>query len=237
MITKNMPLADIVKVFPKAIEIFNQQRIDYCCGGKHSLEEALNEKNLDVDSYVINLNKELSEYDETQKSRLDQSRYSLAVDELIDVIIQTHHVEERKMLTQLDHLVNKILIVHYEHHKEELLKIHRLFADLKKELEEHFVKEEKVVFPLMIQIQREETDALKAFEYIKELEEEHEAAGEIIKELQAVTSDFTPPQDVCPTYIGTYETLKRLVEDIFMHIYYESSVLFPKVEALVKEVR
>lgn len=237
MITKNMPLAEIVKEFPKAIDIFNQERIDYCCGGKHSLEEALIEKNLDVDAYVDKLNKELEEYDETQKSRLDQSRLLLPVDELIDVIIKTHHTEERVMLAQLDQLVNKILIVHYEHHSEELLKIHRLFADLKKELEEHFVKEEKVVFPLMIQIQKKEADAGKAFAYIKELENEHEAAGEIIKELQAVTSDFTPPKDVCPTYIGTYETLKRLVEDIFMHIYYESSVLFPKVEALVNENR
>ena len=234
MITPNMPLAEIVKIFPKSIEIFNQDRIDYCCGGKHTLEDALQEKKLDINAYVSMLNQEMANYDEDQKSRLDKSRYLLPVDELIDVIVKTHHVDERKMIAQLDQLVNKILIVHFEEHSEELLKVHRLFSDLKKELEEHFVKEEKVVFPLMIQIQNQAADSKKAFAYIKELEEEHEAAGELIKELQAVTRDFTPPKDVCPTYIGTYETMKRLVEDIFMHIYYESSVLFPKVEALVK---
>ena len=233
MITKNMKLADVVKVFPGVIEIFNKERIDYCCGGKNILEYALIENNIDVDYFVARLNKKMAEYDAKFKSRVDESRYLLPIDELIDVIEETHHYDERVLLSELDKLINKILIVHYEHHGDELLKVHRLFADLKKELEEHFVKEEKIVFPTMIDIGKGANDSDKVFKYIKELESEHEAAGVIIKELQIVTNDFTAPPDACPTFIGTYEKLKRLIEDIFMHIFYESSVLFVKIESLL----
>ncbi len=33
--------------------------------------------------------------------------------------------------------------VHFDHHGEELIKLHNLFADLKKELEVHFVRKMK----------------------------------------------------------------------------------------------
>ncbi|BCN31812.1 iron-sulfur cluster repair di-iron protein [Anaeromicropila herbilytica] len=234
MITKNMKLVDVVKTFPGSIEIFNKERIDYCCGGKNLLEDALRENGIDVDSFVSMLNEKIAEYDAKNGSKIDESRYALPIDQLIQVIEDTHHYDERVLLSELDKLINKILIVHFDHHGDELLKVHRLFADLKKELEEHFIKEEKIVFPVMIQIMQGVKDSDKAFSYIKELENEHEAAGDIIKELQQVTRDFTAPKDACPTYVGTYEKLKKLVEDIFMHIYYESAVLFVKVEELVQ---
>jgi len=55
-------------------------------------------------------------------------------------------------------------------------------------------------------------------------------AGEIIKQLQTATHDFTAPADGCPTYIATYALLKKLTEDIFIHIFKENTILFPKFE-------
>lgn len=59
-----------------------------------------------------------------------------------------HHVTEREMMGQIDQLLNKILIVHYPHHGEELTRVHSLFSRAKADLEEHFAKEERLVFPL-----------------------------------------------------------------------------------------
>lgn len=227
MITKNMSLADIVKELPGAIDLFNEYKLDYCCGGKDVLEEALKEVNLDVDEFVNKLNNEKDQYTANQQSKISTSLYSLNVEELIDFIEDSHHIEERELLQNLDRLVNKILIVHYEHHSEELIKVHHLFSDLKKELEEHFVKEEQVVFPMMKENAIAEDQLLFLIEGLKA---EHEAAGEIIKQLQAVTNDFNPPKDACPTFISTYQNLEKLVNDIFLHIYAETSVLFVKFE-------
>lgn len=227
MITINMSLADIVKEFPGATEIFNEHKLDYCCGGKHLLKDVLDENILNVDEFISKLNDEKEQYEANKKSKLNTSLYSLDTNELIDAIEATHHYDERKLIYEIDELVNKILIVHYDHHKEELIKIHDLFSDLKKELEKHFVKEEKVVFPLMKQTNME-TDELEAL--IKELKDEHDAAGEIIKELQIVTNNFQAPEGVCPTYLLAYDKLQRLVNDIFLHIYAETSILFKKFE-------
>jgi regulator of cell morphogenesis and NO signaling len=86
----------------------------------------------------------------------------------------------------------------------------------------HFAQEEVEVFPLM---QREATK--KAYEKVVSLESDHEAAGDLIKRLINATHDFTAPVDGCATYRATYALLKQLVEDIFLHIYKENSILFP----------
>lgn len=225
MIKKNMSLAEIVKEFPGAIDIFNENKLDYCCGGKKTLEEALDGKEINIDDFVKKLNAQKEEYVSNQENKLNTSIYTLNVKDLIVHIEDSHHIGERDLLHKLDELVNKILIVHYEHHSEELIKVHHLFSDLKKELEEHFVKEEQLVFPLM---KESDGNNEKLLSLIQELKDEHEAAGEIIKQLQVVTNNFQAPQDACPTYILTYQNLKNLIDDIFVHIYSENSVLFAK---------
>lgn len=227
MITKNMSLADIVKEFPGAIDIFNEYKLDYCCGGKDQLEEALTEANLNVDEFVNRLKSAKEQYTQQERSMIDDSLYTLNTEDLIDYIEDSHHIGERELLRNLDMLVNKILIVHYEHHSEELIMVHRLFSDLKKELEEHFVKEEQVVFPMM---KENVATADQVVSLIEELKTEHLAAGDIIKQLQTVTNDFTPPKGACATFVATYQNLKKLVNDIFLHIYAETSVLFLKFE-------
>ena len=54
MITTNMKVTDVVKAYPRAVEIFNDFHIDYCCGGK---EDALQELRIDSKSFIELLNK------------------------------------------------------------------------------------------------------------------------------------------------------------------------------------
>jgi len=227
MIEKNMTLAEVVKEFPHAIDIFNEYNLDYCCGGNDSLSAALEEKEIDIPSFVDKLNKAKEAFSSNQATKLNTSLYDLTPADLIDFIEDSHHIEERDLLYKLDGLVNKILIVHYEDYKEELIPVHHLFSDLKKELEEHFIKEEKLVFPLLKEANAENMG--RCIELMEELKAEHEAAGEIIKKLQEVTRNFQPPRGVCPTYISTYQNLKALTDDIFLHIYTENSILFEKI--------
>lgn len=122
----------------------------------------------------------------------------------------------------------KILKVHFSHHSEELLKAHRLFGLLKIELEEHLVKEEENLFPL-IEDYFETNDNKyldKIHQFIEETESEHDAAGDILKELQAVTNDYVAPEGSCNTYRLVYHKLNALEKDLFTHIYLENSVLF-----------
>lgn len=229
MITNNMKVTDVVKAYPRAVEIFNDFHIDYCCGGKDRLEDALQELRIDSKSFIELLNKKLI----TQENGADQGQVleverlmQMEVPELIDYIIDTHHIKERKLLEEIDELINKVLLAHYEHHQEQLIPLHGLFSDLRKELQQHFAKEEKIILPYMKKHYKDKGD----YTYVKELEEEHEAAGEIIKEIEKCTNDFTPPEDGCTSYRLTFQKLSELIKDIYIHIFTENSLLFQKYE-------
>lgn len=164
---------------------------------------------------------------EAVRNVIPQSIYQLSVDDLIEDIEDNHHIKEREALKRVAPMVNKIMVVHYMEHRQELVPVHRLFSDLKKELEEHFVKEEQLVFPL---VKSKGFGDEEVRTYIEELKEEHGTICEILRELKQVTQDFNAPQGACPTYIGTYKELKELTQDVLVQIYKENMILFPKGE-------
>jgi regulator of cell morphogenesis and NO signaling len=229
MITNQMKLSDIVKAYPRAIDIFNDFHIDYCCGGKDRLEDALKELSIDPKSFIDLMNKKLADTKiktEGNEVLLIEQLTQMNVPDLIDYIVTTYHDKERNLIAEIDGLMNKVLLVHYEHNHSQLVPLHSLFSDLRKELEEHFAKEEKLVFPYMKKTYLESSND----GYVKELEDEHDAAGNIIKEITACTNDFKAPEGACTSYRMLFGKLDELTKDIFNHIFTENSLLFPKYE-------
>ncbi len=229
MITGKMKITDVVKAYPKAIEIFNDFHIDYCCGGNDALEDAVKELGIESNSFIELLNKKLA--NQAHKSNKEQvlameRLMEMSIPDLIDYIIDTHHLKERGLLAEIDELINKVFLVHYEHHQEQLIPLHSLFSDLRKELQQHFVKEEKLIFPYM----QKNFNGDKGINYVKSLEDEHEAAGNLIKEITACTNDFTAPEDGCTSYRVLFQKLQELVKDVYIHIFIENSLLFQKYE-------
>ncbi|WP_313127540.1 iron-sulfur cluster repair di-iron protein [Proteiniclasticum ruminis] len=229
MITGKMKITDVVKAYPKAIEIFNDFHIDYCCGGNDALEDAVKELGIESNSFIELLNKKLA--NQAHKSNKEQvlameRLMEMSIPDLIDYIIDTHHLKERGLLAEIDELINKVFLVHYEHHQEQLIPLHSLFSDLRKELQQHFVKEEKLIFPYM----QKNFNGDKGINYVKSLEYEHEAAGNLIKEITACTNDFTAPEDGCTSYRVLFQKLQELVKDVYIHIFIENSLLFQKYE-------
>jgi regulator of cell morphogenesis and NO signaling len=218
-------LGELVTFFPAITTRLNELHIDYCCQGDRTLLEAIKEANLQ-DEFILEVQEEYDNYlDRTDR---EDSIVEMSDEELIDLILHIHHLPERELWRELDLLINKILLVHYNHDKEHLLRLHRSFSDLKMELEEHFAKEEKELFPLILK----NDNAPESLEDIKNLiitlEDEHEGAGKIIKDIIKETADFTPPEYACPTVRVVYQKLHELIDDIFLHIAKENSVLFKR---------
>ncbi|GJM68767.1 hypothetical protein HMSSN036_09830 [Paenibacillus macerans] len=63
---------------------------------------------------------------------------------------------------------------------------------------------------------------------IAELESEHDAAGDILKQLRELTDDFQPPGHACTTYRLTYSRLEELEAMTFTHVHLENNILFPR---------
>ena len=197
-------LGDIVAEFPKASELFKQYKIDFCCGGNRPLKEAIEEANLNEQFILEKLNELYAEY--TNKNEKDRNWQEAPLGELVEHILNKHHAFMWAELPNISELTTKILRVHGTHHPE-LFKVHKLFHMLKMELESHLTKEEEIQYPAISKFEKSgnKDDLKEAVRIIKELEDEHTGAGDILKELRVITNDYAVPADGCTTYRLTYD--------------------------------
>lgn len=229
MININTKIEDIVKLDNTIMEFFNKERIDFCCNGYMTIEEVAGEKNIDPQDLLEKIKKNMDANNHGEKQGVDLEEFKgLSLREMLDSLIIDHHNKERDLLFEIDPLLNKILSVHYSSHGQELMKLHSLFGDLKKDLEEHFITEEEVTFPLMLENKNPSPEIIKK---VEDLEADHEKAGELIKEMIELTDWFKVPADGCNTYEYTFTLLKKLVKDVFIHIFKENSIMFEKYTA------
>ena len=228
LIRKDYSLGEVVTVYPAVVKKFNDMELDYCCGGSKSLELALKEKGVDVDKFVEDLNKEFKEFKFENSQYVDWREKSS--EELISHIVETHHGETFRLLKEIDPLMVKVFRVHFSHDPELLMKVHSLFGKLKCELEEHLLKEENILFPLMIKYDKanDEKEKKEIEEDIRIIVNEHEAAGDILKELAEVTDDYKVPEWGCISFKLLYNYLHDLEKDLFIHIHKENNILFPR---------
>lgn len=226
-------IGDIVTEFPKAAEILKEYKIDFCCGGDRNLTLAVKEDLADhsqAEEILAKINASYSEKEDYYQQVEDPKNFSQA--QLINYIIDKHHVYLQEILPQLSELTAKILRVHRKNHGQILKRVHRLFNHLKIELEEHLIKEEEEVFPLIIEYSKAEkkTEAKEELTKILELEAEHDKAGEIIKGIRKVTHDYQLPADACNSFKLTYKLLQDLEADLFQHIHLENNILFARIK-------
>jgi regulator of cell morphogenesis and NO signaling len=229
--TSSQKIKDIVNKFPNATEIFKSYHIDFCCGGDQPLIHEIEEHNINEKELLEKLN---SEYKRIQiDTNTNFTEYPL--DKLVDHILNKHHAYLYENLPRISELTTKILRVHGDHHPE-LLRVHKLFNNLRTELESHLIKEETVQYPAIKEYlkTKKDIDLDRAISVIKSLEEEHTGAGNILKELRKITNDYRVPDDGCSTYRLTYEKLEEMEADLFQHIHLENNILFPRLTQLKK---
>ncbi|OPJ56165.1 iron-sulfur cluster repair di-iron protein [Clostridium oryzae] len=228
MFNKNQKIGEIAAKFPRAMETFKKHKIDFCCGGDRQLTEAVKEQNLNADEIISEINEDYNKYvtEEVKDKNWASENYS----KLIEHVINTHHAYLNETLPRLSELTTKILRVHGANHSE-LSKVHKLLHSLKMELDQHLIKEEEIVFPLVVEYEKTGNKEIlsKAVENIKELEEEHEGAGAILKELREITKNYAVPQDACNSYRMTYKLLEKVEDDTFRHIHLENNIIFPRL--------
>ena len=138
---------------------------------------------------------------------------------------------------------NKVAKVH-GHHYSQVLKINQLFHEVANELLAHMQKEEEILFPFIKQLvdaKKEENKSVSApfgtvNNPIQMMEQEHESAGDIFKEIATLTNNYTPPAEACNTFKALYAKLDEFERDLHKHIHLENNILHPKAIILEKEL-
>ncbi len=229
------PIGDIVAGNYHAAGVFKEFGIDFCCGGGVSLDKACQKRNLDIEKVVEKLNQL-----KNTEINPDQNYNAWEPGYLIDHIEATHHNFVRTKTAEITAYAAKVAGVHAERHPENVA-IYEKFVALSRELLNHLEAEEERVFPLIRKIfearMRGETISEEVIGSLKNelelMEDDHEEAGDVMKEIRELSNQFTPPTDACRTYQILYLNLAGFEEDLHKHVHLENNILFKKAENLV----
>lgn len=221
-------IGEIVSILPKASEVFKKYNIDFCCGGNRPLSAAIKEQGLNETEIMQNLE---DAYYQTRELAKNVDFRGMKSSELIDYIVNTHHAYLRRALPETGDLIAKVLRAHGSNHQE-LFNVHKLFNALKTELEQHLIKEEELLFPLIKKYDSNPSSELQGqiSKVLEETEDEHEGAGNILKELRKITAEYTVPDDGCRTYELAYSMIQEIESDLFEHIHLENNILFRRFD-------
>jgi regulator of cell morphogenesis and NO signaling len=221
--TAQSTLAELIRVRPALVGLFERVGLDFCCHGDRSLAQACQASGLSVDDVVAAM-----EADEATMAEPDSSWVDLGPSELADHIEAVHHRWLHAELPEVQRLSAKVLSVHGERHPE-LERVRALVDQLSADLEQHMAKEERVLFPAI----RTLAGGSSGFPFgtvanpIAVMTAEHETAGSILRELNEVTSGYTVPADGCDSFRLLYQRLRTVQDDTHLHVFKENSVLFP----------
>ena len=227
-------VGDIVTRDPGLARVFEKLRIDYCCGGQRSLEEACAEAGADPQEVLRRLDQEAARGAGSSEPNVAE----MSLTGLIGHIESTHHELLRRELPRLRQLTAKVAGVHGEKDGR-LAEVRDVLHVLADELESHMGKEERILFPMIRELDR--TDGPVAFHCgslanpIRQMEVEHDGAGDALARLRSLTDDFTVPEWGCTTYLTTLAGLEELEGDLHRHVHKENNVLFPR--AIAEEAR
>jgi len=149
--------------------------------------------------------------------------------DLVSYILDRHHVYTRQELIRLGRLLEEAVNSHGEL-LPELLQIRVHFHHLREDLLQHLDAEEQVLFPAILKNATDGTSPV--FSTLEDLHcmalKEHEAAEELFQNIGILTRNFALPLGAAPVVRSLYLGLRDLEEDLFMHIYLENHVLFPR---------
>jgi regulator of cell morphogenesis and NO signaling len=211
---------------PATSRVFEAFGIDYCCGGKVSLEKACAERKINPNDVLAQLRTAA-----TDTARSGESWLNAPLADLCDHIEQTHHAYLKTELPRLTAMIGKVVRAHGAHHPE-MIQVQEVFADLRAEMEPHMFKEEQILFPAIRRLEQSATPLAFPFgtlqNPIRMMEQEHDNAGDCLKRLRELTADFGVPDDACNTYRALLDGLHTLEQDLHLHVHKENSILFPR---------
>ncbi|WP_179351183.1 iron-sulfur cluster repair di-iron protein [Winogradskyella vidalii] len=209
--------------------IFSKYKIDFCCNGNRTVEEACEKKG--IDSHVL-----LEELNHVLNSKTGESidYKSWPLDLLAEYIEKKHHRYVEEKIPVLRQFLDKLCKVHGERHPE-LFEVNKLFTASAGELASHLKKEELILFPFVKKMVKATLDggAVPSPQFgtvenpIAMMMEEHDNEGQRFRDIAELTDNYNPPADACNTYKVTYAMLDEFEKDLHLHIHLENNILFP----------
>lgn len=221
----------------RTAQVFRKHKIDFCCKGNRSVVEV-------AEKHKIDLDRLLGELETVQRhtTTANTDFKSWPLDLLADYIEKKHHRYVESSIPVLRQYLDKLCKVHGQRHPE-LFEINEHFNLSAGQLAMHMKKEELLLFPWVRKMvkadQQGELLDRPHFGSVKNpiaaMIREHENEGERFRQIAALSSGYTPPEDACNTYRVAFSLLQEFEEDLHQHIHLENNILFPNAEILERK--
>ena len=231
-------IRDIALANPAATQVLEDAGLDYCCGGGKSLHEACLQAGASAEEILDQLRG-----NSKNTGPGDVNWMAAPLSELTRHIRERHHQYVREAIPRMRALLEKVTTKHGKNHPE-VEDIRNLFVEVGKEMIMHMQKEEQILFPYIDALNRAANAHGSVeppfFQTVKNpiyaMMKEHDAAGELVKKIRVLSSEYTPPADACASFKALYEGLKEFEADLHQHVHLENNILFPRAVKTEAEV-
>lgn len=233
LIQKEMKLADVIHHDHSLVAVINRFGI-YLGFGDKKIETICQENNISTDFFLIILNA-FHDPQYFPKKHLQSFPASM----LIDYLAKAHRFYLDEKIPEIEHLILD-LIEKNKQHKDTFILLKNFFSEYKQELTNHIQREEKRVYPYVIQLEEAienghvpESLASQMAEYsITDYEAEHENVEEKLYDLKNIIIKYIPSSANEKMVNSILHEVFALENDLKDHARIEDMILVPKVEAM-----
>lgn len=240
-ITHSTPVGEIVRENFNTRSVFDRHKIDFCCAGNKTIGEYASEKEMDSETLIAEL-ESIPPYKRPYGGLLDIKEKSLFSQ--IQGIIRKYHFYIREQYGELQRYLDKIEQTHGDLHPE-LKEVAALFRTSTQALLPHLDKEENVLFPYIIEMERRLNGEVvllnpcfsSVYNPIEAMRIEHREEGDRFKRISELTREYTIPEEGCISYRIAMEKLADFEQKLHEHIHLENNDLFPRAIDLENRLR
>ncbi len=163
-----------------------------------------------------------------------QREKDVALGALCDHIERPHHAYLHEALPRLMRLADQVIgsRCRDESGNRLLRNVRNILEALRDEMEAHMRRSESAFFPLCRGLDRAAPCCPGLVgAVVRLMSAEDEDAREALTALRALTNNFVPPADACPTYRVLLRGLSELDAELRRHIDEEKNLIFPRALA------
>jgi regulator of cell morphogenesis and NO signaling len=227
MAYSNLSLAEIARENHRTVQVFEKYNLDFCCRGKKKLGEACIEKGLDVGGISAEIELAASQPDDRALQFT-----AMTIPQLVSHIIARHHFYVKMSLPLIMTHLDKVAGKHGETYPF-MREVKDLFAEVQSDLLPHMQKEELVLFPRLVALDRNEGSQGDIISGpISVMENEHEEASRLLYKIRELTNNYAEPAGACTTFRVSLNELRDFEQDLHQHVHLENNILFPKASAI-----
>lgn len=238
LIDKNMQMADIIHHDYTLLPVINRFDIHLGVGNK-SIDQLCTEKKISTEFFLVIINT----FHDNQYFPA-QHLQSFPAEMLINYLKQTHIYYLNRVLPAIENQIEN-MEANCEVNGETLTLLHNFFKEYRNELVGHIEREEQVVYPYVMELDKalqtghSTTDLInKMKDYtITNYKEEHENVEEKLYDLKNLIIKYLPETKTDNYCHLVLRELFELQRDLSNHSRIENLILLPKVEEMERQFK